>query len=83
MSGAGPEVPLRIPKLGLAMTEGTLVTWLVEEGALVDEGDPVYVVETDKVETEVTAPASGRVIRLGVEGTTYEVGAEIGRLTAP
>ena len=81
MTGGTPDVSLRVPKLGMAMTEGTLLSWLVEEDALVGEGDPIYVIETDKVETEVMAPATGRIRRLGTEGATYEVGFEIGRLT--
>jgi pyruvate/2-oxoglutarate dehydrogenase complex dihydrolipoamide acyltransferase (E2) component len=35
--------------------------WLVEDGATVAAGDAVVIVETDKVETELVAPASGRI----------------------
>ena len=71
---------MRVPKLGMAMTEGTLVRWLVAENAVVGEGDPLYLLETDKVETEVEAPTAGRIRRLGIEGEIYQVGDEIGRL---
>ena len=39
---------IRIPKLGVAMTEGTIVQWLVEDGAAVAAGVPIYVLETDE-----------------------------------
>ena len=62
------------------MEEGTLQEWLVEDGAAVNEGDPLYVLETDKVENEVTAPAAGVLRQSGVPGETYAVGAEIGQI---
>ena len=54
-------LPINIPKLGVSMTEGTLVEWLVADGDEVSEGQPLYVIETDKVENEVEATASGTV----------------------
>src|SRR5579884_4367764 len=48
--GGDADVPLFVPKLGMAMTEATLLQWLAEEDAAVAEGDPLYVIETDKVE---------------------------------
>ena len=47
------------------MTEATLAQWLVEDGARVDQDQPVYVLETDKVETVITAPRSGVLHRIG------------------
>ena len=52
---------LNIPKLGVSMTEGTLVEWLVADGATVDAGDVIYRLETDKVENDVEAPVAGVV----------------------
>ncbi len=71
------QVPVRVPKLSLAVSEATLIEWLVEDGAVVSEGQPLYVVETEKVETEVEAAAGGVVHRLGEAGQTYPVGTEI------
>ena len=53
------SVPINIPKLGVSMSEGTLVEWLVEDGEQVAEGQLLYLIETDKVENDVEAPASG------------------------
>lgn len=72
--------PLSIPKLGVSMTEGTLVAWLVADGDAVQPGDVLYRLETDKVENDIEAPVAGIVRILGVEGETYEVGTQIGSI---
>lgn len=72
---------VRIPKLGVAMQEGTLVEWLVADGDEVAAGTPIYRLETDKVENDVEAPAGG-VIRLVAEaGGIYPVGTTVAELT--
>jgi pyruvate/2-oxoglutarate dehydrogenase complex dihydrolipoamide acyltransferase (E2) component len=71
---------INIPKLGWTMEEGTLTEWLVEEGSTVNEGDPLYILETDKVDNEVVAPAAGVLRRRGVAGEVYPVGTEIGTI---
>jgi pyruvate dehydrogenase E2 component (dihydrolipoamide acetyltransferase) len=48
-----------MPKLGLNMSEGRLLEWLRKEGDSIQRGDPLFVVETDKVTTESEALASG------------------------
>ena len=58
--GTSEPVPLAVPHMGL-VEEVLLVEWLVEEGAIVAAGDEVVTVETDKVETELVAPASGSI----------------------
>ena len=71
---------LTIPRLEMAMTEGVLAEWLVEDGAEVKEGDPLYVLETGKAAQEVTAPVSGRLVRKVQAGETYPVGTDIGEI---
>jgi pyruvate/2-oxoglutarate dehydrogenase complex dihydrolipoamide acyltransferase (E2) component len=68
---------IRIPKLGVAMTEGTVVQWLVEDGAAVGAGEPLYVLETDKVENEIESPAAGVIRIVGTPGEVYDVGTLI------
>jgi pyruvate dehydrogenase E2 component (dihydrolipoamide acetyltransferase) len=53
-----------MPKLGLNMTHGVIVDWLVSEGDRVEEGTPVLEVETDKATQEVEAPASGILAKI-------------------
>ena len=50
-----------MPKLGLNMTEGRIVNWLIKEGALVKTGQPIIEIETDKATNEVEAPATGTI----------------------
>ena len=69
---------IRIPRLSVAVAEATFVDTLVAEGERVEEGSPLYVVETEKVETEVVAGASGTVHWTGEVGTTYPIGEVIG-----
>ncbi len=71
---------IRIPKLGMEMTEGTVAQWLVDDGGLVARDDPIYLLETDKVESEIAAPVTGVLHRIGEEGHTYPVGELIARL---
>jgi len=68
------------PKIGFSMTEGVLAEWLVQDGATVTEGQPLYSVETDKSTNEVEAPASGVLTISGQAGETFEVGAIIGSI---
>jgi pyruvate/2-oxoglutarate dehydrogenase complex dihydrolipoamide acyltransferase (E2) component len=74
------STPLQIPKLEMAMTEGGLAQWLVEDGAQVTEGDPIYVLETEKAAQEITAPASGKLVQKAAAGQIYPVGADIGEI---
>ena len=67
-----------MPKLGLTMEEGTITEWLADDGAAVTAGVAVLRIETDKTETDVEAPASGRLHRVGEPGQTFACGERIG-----
>jgi pyruvate/2-oxoglutarate dehydrogenase complex dihydrolipoamide acyltransferase (E2) component len=71
-----------MPKLGLTMTDGTIREWLVPDGTMVNVGDPVLVIETDKVETEVEAREAGILSITGAVGENYECGEVIAMLVA-
>lgn len=69
---------VRMPKLGLTMTEGRIIRWLKKEGEEVRQGEPLLEIETDKVNLEEEAPASGILRKiLAPEGSVVEVGKEI------
>ncbi|MGE4369892.1 MAG: dihydrolipoamide acetyltransferase family protein [Burkholderiaceae bacterium] len=71
-----------MPKLGLTMTEGMLAEWAVAPGDTLKAGDLMFVVETDKVATEIMAPSDGRLIDILVaQGETVPVGAVVARWT--
>jgi pyruvate/2-oxoglutarate dehydrogenase complex dihydrolipoamide acyltransferase (E2) component len=72
---AGDEVSeVRMPKPGDAITEATVAQILVPTGSPVQEGQVLYVLETDKVDMEIAAPASGTVRWVVEEGATHAVG---------
>lgn len=48
-----------LPKVDMDMATGRISRWMVAEGAMVKQGDPVFEMETDKAAMEVEAPASG------------------------
>ena len=53
-----------MPKLGLNMTQGVIVRWLVGEGDQVEPGKPVLEIETDKATQELEAPGAGFLARI-------------------
>ena len=69
---------IRVPQPGDAVMEGTLVEWL--DGARVEAGEPIYLLETDKVEMEIQAPCAGVLRHIGQEGEVYPVGELIGTI---
>jgi len=54
----GSALALVVPQMGV-VEQVLVVEWLVPDGAAVNAGDPVVVIDTDKAETELEAPASG------------------------
>lgn len=69
-----------LPKLGFTMEEGELAEWLVADGATVNEGDPLFALESDKSTNEVEAPASGTLKILKEVGQTYPVGTVLAEI---
>jgi len=53
-----------MPSLGHTMEKGKIIEWLKHEGDPVTKGEPLVVIETDKVITEVESPADGVVLRI-------------------
>jgi pyruvate dehydrogenase E2 component (dihydrolipoamide acetyltransferase) len=48
-----------MPQLGLTMEEGSVTGWLKKPGDFIEKGDPLFTVETDKVEMEVESFGRG------------------------
>src|SRR3954453_18145745 len=71
-------VSVTMPRLGESVTEGTITRWLKQEGDRVEADEPLLEVSTDKVDTEIPAPAAGVLSRIVVhEDETAEVGSEL------
>lgn len=67
-----------MPKLGMTMTEGTIVEWHKKIGEPVSEGEPVLTISSEKLTQEVEAPASGILLAKNAEvDDQLEVGAAI------
>ncbi|OEJ96548.1 2-oxoglutarate dehydrogenase, E2 component, dihydrolipoamide succinyltransferase [Streptomyces thermolilacinus] len=80
-SAEGTDVVL--PALGESVTEGTVTRWLKQVGESVEADEPLLEVSTDKVDTEIPAPASGTLLEITVgEDETAEVGAKLGVIGA-
>ena len=59
------------------MNEGTITEWLVQDGAAVKEGQPLYMIESEKSAQEIESPASGTLKIIGQVGEVYQVGTVI------
>lgn len=60
--------PVVMPKWGLAMSEGTLTSWLVAEGSEVKKGDDLAEIETTKISNVFESPTGGKIRRQLVQG---------------
>lgn len=73
-----------MPKWGLAMQEGMVAKWLVEEGAAIQAGDEILDIETSKIANVYESPVAGPLRRIVVaEGETVPVGALLGVVADP
>jgi pyruvate dehydrogenase E2 component (dihydrolipoamide acetyltransferase) len=72
---------LQLPRLAETLVEGTVSRWLKRPGDRVSKGESLVEVETDKVNTELEAPADGVLIEVLVgEGETAAVGQVLARI---
>ncbi|MEM2226330.1 MAG: dihydrolipoamide acetyltransferase family protein [Candidatus Bathyarchaeia archaeon] len=75
---------ITMPKFGWTMTEGKIIRWLKKEGDMVKKGEPLFEIETEKMETEVEAVASGILKKiLAPEGSVVEVAKPVAILCDP
>jgi pyruvate dehydrogenase E2 component (dihydrolipoyllysine-residue acetyltransferase) len=77
-------VSVTLPALGESVAEGTVTRWLKQEGDTVQADEPLLEVSTDKVDTEIPAPASGVLLSIKVrEDETVDVGTELAVIGEP
>src|SRR5437868_8210945 len=70
-----------LPEMGESVTEGTVAKWLKQPGDPVREGEALVEVTTDKVDAEIPAPASGKLVKILAEaGQTITVGAALAEI---
>jgi 2-oxoglutarate dehydrogenase E2 component (dihydrolipoamide succinyltransferase) len=67
-------IDVTVPQLGESVTEGTISKWLVKEGDVVTKDQPIAEIATDKADSELPAPISGRIVKLlAAEGDVVPV----------
>jgi len=69
------EIEVILPKMGESVAEATITTWLKSEGETIEAEESIVEIATDKVDSEVPAPADGTVTKLLIsEGEVAQVG---------
>src|SRR5258708_40067165 len=71
-------IDVTMPQMGESVVEGTITKWLVKEGDVVIEDQPLVEISTDKVDTEIPSRGAGRIAKIvAQEGQTLPVGAKL------
>src|SRR5215475_13257307 len=74
-------VDVTMPQMGVSVAEGTVVEWKKQVGDWVQADEIIASISTDKIDTDVEAPATGRVQEILVDvGTTVDVGTVMARI---
>lgn len=74
-------IDVTMPQMGVSVAEGTVVEWKKQPGDWVERDEIIASISTDKIDTDVEAPESGRVQELLVDvGTTVDVGVVLARI---
>ena len=73
-----------MPKVDMAMTEGTIALWRYRAGEAVRAGEPLFDITTDKADVEVESPASGTLWDVrAAAGQTIQIGQPVAFILAP
>jgi 2-oxoglutarate dehydrogenase E2 component (dihydrolipoamide succinyltransferase) len=73
-------IEVKIPEVGESVQEALLAQWLKRDGESVRKDEVLFVIETDKVTLEISAPADGVLKILVPEGQTVKVGVVVGQI---
>lgn len=75
------QLDVLMPQLGESVIEGTIIKWHAEVGQNLDKDDILLEISTDKVDTEIPSPHSGKIVELlAKEGETVQIGAVIAKI---
>lgn len=78
---SGPVTDLHLEPLGESVSEATVTRWYAAVGDAVTQGEPLLEVSTDKVDTDILAPVTGRLSTVQVEeDATVEIGTLLARI---
>ncbi len=74
----------KFPDIGEGLDEGTIAEWYIDKGQMVEMGQPLVKMETDKVVTDIPSPRTGRIVALyGKVGETIHVGSPLVEIDLP
>ena len=74
------KIEVIMPKQGIYEGDVTLISWIAAEGATVRPGDPLFLMENEKVEVEIEAEDGGILQRTEADGFVAPVGSVVGWL---
>ncbi|MGC6425934.1 MAG: dihydrolipoyllysine-residue succinyltransferase [Akkermansiaceae bacterium] len=77
---SGEVIHITVPAAGESITSATVAAWSVQDGAFVNKGDVLVILDTDKVSSELEAEASGVISIEIAEGNEVEIGAQLGSI---
>ena len=83
MSSSSTEtlVPVNMPQMGVSVAEGTVVEWKKQVGDWIEADEVIASISTDKIDTDVESPATGRVAEIIVSvGETVDVGTVMAQI---
>ncbi len=75
------SIEIKVPEMGESIVEATIGEWIKNQGDIIEAGETILELETEKVNLEVTAPASGKLENVNFsEGETVNVGTILGTI---
>ena len=74
------SVEVKIPAVGESITSGVVSVWHKKSGERVGKGEPLFTLETDKVSTEIVAPADGILETKAAEGQEVKIGEVVAEI---
>ena len=78
-----PAIHIIMPQLGESIAEASIINFLVKPGDIVEAGQDLIEVETNKANMNVTSPCRGRVAKITAQlNESYTVGAVLGQIEA-
>src|SRR5215831_2636562 len=68
------DTEVKMPQMGESIFEGTVTKWIKKEGDSVQRDEPLFEISTDKIDTEIPAPAAGTLQQILIkEGQTVQI----------
>ena len=77
-----PILNVKIPAMGESITSGVLAKWHVQDGDFVKKDQPLFELETDKINSEATAEAAGRIALKVAAGSEVKIGQLVATIDA-